>query len=288
MTALNIQGSFLHIFQGNTGLGTADGGGGLEGCGEDHGHAAGDAAKNAACIVGGGDDFSVHYGKIIVAAAARNTGAVEADAEFNALHSRNAVDNLGDLAFHTAEHGLADAGGETHDGAFDDAANTVTGGFCPGDPVPHGFSCFRIQYRKVWGYGFDFGIHGIKVRVAAFADGQNVGADADAHLLQPLLAQAARNAQGSSQPAGEMSAAGSILEAAVLDLGGVVRVTGPGTVFQILIISGAGIRIVDHGGNGCAAGVTVQDATQKFRFIFLFPGAGPVVLTRGPAVQKFL
>ena len=55
--------------------------------------------------------------------------------------------------------------------------------------------------------------------------------DADAHFLQPLLAQTTCDTQGSGQPSGEVAAAGSILKTAILDLGSVVRMTGPGTVF---------------------------------------------------------
>ena len=52
----------------------------------------------------------------------------------------------------------------------------------------------------------------------------------NAHFLQPLLAQTTSNAQGSGEPTGEVTATGGILETAVLDVGGVVGVTGTGTV----------------------------------------------------------
>ena len=115
-----------------------------------------------------------------------------------------------------------------------------------------------------------------------------MGADLDAHFLQPLLAQAACNTQGSGEPTGEMSAACRILEAAVFDLGGVVRMTGPGTVLEIFIVTGTGVLIVNHCGNGGTAGIAVQDACQKFRPVLLLPGCGPVVLTRCPAVEESL
>ena len=85
-----------------------------------------------------------------------------------------------------------------------------------------------------------------------------------------------------------MTAAGSILKAAVFDLGGVIRVTWPGTVGQIGIVSGTGVGIVNGGGNGGAAGKAVQDSRQKFRTVFFFPGSGPIVPAGSPAIQKGL
>lgn len=63
--------------------------------------------------------------------------------------------------------------------------------------------------------------------------------------------------QGGGQPAGEMAAAGRVLEAAVFNLGGVIRVTWAGTVGQIGVVSGTGIGIVNDGGNGGAAGKAI-------------------------------
>ena len=85
-----------------------------------------------------------------------------------------------------------------------------------------------------------------------------------------------------------MTAAGSILKAAVFDLGGVIRVTRPGTVGKASIVSGTGVGIVNDGGNRGTAGVAVQNSGEELRPVFFFPGGGPVVLTRGPAVQEGL
>ena len=71
-------------------------------------------------------------------------------------------------------------------------------------------------------------------RVEAFscfrADLHEMSADTDTQLVQPLLTQTAGDTQRCRQPAGKMAAAGSILEAAVLDLGGVVPMAGSGAV----------------------------------------------------------
>ena len=85
-----------------------------------------------------------------------------------------------------------------------------------------------------------------------------------------------------------MTAAGSILVAAVFYLRGVVRVTGPGTVLQIGIISGTGVMVVYHRGNRSAAGMAVHQTGKKFGAIFFLSGGGPVILTGCPSVQKDL
>ena len=61
-----------------------------------------------------------------------------------------------------------------------------------------------------------------------------------------------------------------------------------GTIFQIGIVTGAGIRVMDHSGYGCAAGVTIQNTRQKLRTIRLLSGCGPVILSRRTAIQKGL
>ena len=85
-----------------------------------------------------------------------------------------------------------------------------------------------------------------------------------------------------------MTASRHILKALVLDLGGVVCVARPGGVQKIAVILGAGIVIVNHGTDGCAAGVTVYNAAEKLRGICFLPGGRVVVLSRGSPVEKGL
>ena len=56
----------------------------------------------------------------------------------------------------------------------------------------------------------------------------------------------------------------------------------------VSVVSGTGIFVVDHSGNGSAAGKTVQYASQKFRPVFLTSGRREVVLSRSTAVQEIL
>ena len=101
-------------------------------------------------------------------------------------------------------------------------------------------------------------MHRVKRRILHPGNSGDVGAHPDAIFFQPLLAEASRNAQRCRQTAGEMTAAGYVLIAAVFDLGGVVGMAGPGAVHEIGIVPGAGVFVADHGSNGRAAGEAVQ------------------------------
>ena len=99
-----------------------------------------------------------------------------------------------------------------------------------------------------------------------------MGANAHPLIFQPLPAQAACDAQGGGQSAGEMATASRVLEAPVFDLSSVVGMAWPGAVFQILIIPGPGVGVADDGGDGCAGGEAVEDAREEFGPILLAPG----------------
>ena len=99
-----------------------------------------------------------------------------------------------------------------------------------------------------------------------------MGENLNPHAFQPLLAQPARDAQRRGQTAGKVSAPGGVLESAVLDLGGEVRMAGTGAVLQIGIVPGAGVFVVNRGGDGRAAGVAVQNSGEKFRPVGFLSG----------------
>ena len=135
--------------------------------------------------------------KIVIAPASGKAGTFKANAEFHALDGRNTINDLSNAAFYTAEHGFADAGGKAGNGTFDNAAYTIPGGTGLSNEFLHGLAGIGVQHRKIGWYRANFGVSGFKVTVTAFANGQNMSADADAHFLQPLLTQTAGDAQRS-------------------------------------------------------------------------------------------
>jgi hypothetical protein len=64
--------------------------------------------------------------------------------------------------------------------------------------------------------------------------------------------------------------------------------SGPGAVLQVIVISGSGIFIGNNGGNGSAAGKSVQNSSKKFRPVLFFPWGGPVMLSGSTAVKELL
>ena len=99
-----------------------------------------------------------------------------------------------------------------------------------------------------------------------------MGENLNSHALQPLFAQSSRNAERRGQTAGKVSASGGVLKAAVFDLSGEIRMTGTGAVLQISVVPGAGVFVVNGGGNGRAAGEAVQNSGEKFRPVSFLSG----------------
>ena len=151
--------------------------------------------------------------------------------------------------------------GQSHGGALDGAAHTVAVFPGGGDDLLHALGFVFAEYREIGADLVELGCEPVKKGVIQTVEPFDVRADPNPFVFQPLLAQPARDAQGSRQPSGEMTAACRILEAAVFDLGGVVRMTGPGAVLEIAVIPGAGVFVVDDGGNGSAAGIPDQDSS---------------------------
>ena len=286
MAAFDLQNTVFHFGEADALLGLRNGRGGLKSCPENQGHAVRNAAQNAAAVVGGGDDFSIFHPEGVVALAAHHFRHTEARAELHALDGWDAVEHLGQLSLHAAEHGGAYARGQAGDGAFHDAANAVLGCLGLSDALPHFGASGFLQSGEGSQHGICFRVNRVKGAVPDSADHGNVGGNTDALARQPLFAQPAGDADGGGQPAGKMAAACRVLMSAVFDLGGVVRMAGAGAVLQVGVVPGAGVGVADEGGDGCAAGGVFHQTGEKFRRVRLPAGGGVVVLSRGPAGKK--
>ena len=115
-----------------------------------------------------------------------------------------------------------------------------------------------------------------------------MGSHKDPPAGQKLLADSPGDAQGGGEPAGEVSAPGHILKAAVLHLGGVVGVAGTGDVLQVLIVPGPGVGVPDNGGQGRPASLALDQAGKNLRLVPLLPGGGPGAGAGGTPGQKGL
>ena len=71
-----------------------------------------------------------------------------------------------------------------------------------------------------------------------------------------------------------MSAAAGIIEAAVLDLSGVVRMTGTHAPDQGAVVTAVHVGVADEAAYRCSAGMPIQDAGENFHLIRFPAGRG--------------
>ena len=85
-----------------------------------------------------------------------------------------------------------------------------------------------------------------------------------------------------------MTATGHILETAILDLCGVIRVARTGSDLQIVIVTGADVGVVNYSGNRCATGIAINNTGQKFRVVCFLAGSSPRLAAGRSSIQKTL
>ena len=212
-------------------LGGGDGGGGLDGCAEDQGHAVGQAAVDPAVVVRFRHDPSFIHPEGVVGLGAPQLRQGETVSELHALDGGNGEEGVGQQSFHGVEPGSAESGGQTEDGGLQDPADAVA---LPGggqDRSLHLLAPGLVQH------GEGRPLQGVQIRCRVpeapirhpRAAGQ-VGADADSPLPESSQEDGSGGNQGGCQPSGEVAAAPGVGKALVFDAPGVVRVTGPGDI----------------------------------------------------------
>ena len=197
-----------------------------------------------------------------------------------------------DAVLDAVEHGVADARGKPVDAALHDAADTVelvargqnllahaTGGRCvdAGQVVR--------KDRLAVGLAIDHVVHG---QVGDAADLRDVRHDLNAAGLECLQRDAAGDAQGGRQAAGEVSAAGDVMHVVVLHARGKVCVPGAWFAAQLGIVLGARVGVLDNCGYGCAGGVSIDHTGNDMRGVGLAALGRGLVATGGATVQKGL
>ena len=152
VTALDLQALFFACLEIHRFLLARNGGGGLYGAAEKQGRAVGNAAVNAAVMVGLGVDAAVCIdAERIVGFAAPQFGKAEAAAEFDPLDGGDAEQHMGKQAFHTVKIGLADPGRHAGHRGFQHAAHAVETVFGGQDRFLHLFCGFGVQNGKIRG-----------------------------------------------------------------------------------------------------------------------------------------
>ena len=106
--------------------------------------------------------------------------------------------------------------------------------------------------------------------------------------LECLQRDAAGDAQGGRQAAGEVSAAGDVMHVVVLHARGKVCVPGAGLAAQLGIVFGARVGVLDNCCDGCASGVPIDHTGDDMRGVGLAALGCGLVATGGATVQKGL
>ena len=91
---------------------------------------AGDAAEDAAGVVGGHMRMPVLHAKRVVMLAPAHEGRSKSLAEFDPLHAGDAERDAGDAALHPVEHGVAKACGDVVCHTFNHGTQAVELGLC--------------------------------------------------------------------------------------------------------------------------------------------------------------
>ena len=272
------------------GLVLGDGRGGFEGDAEEDGHAVGDAALDAAGVVGaclepgareaelgrllGGDGLGHVEG--VVVDGALHGGAREAGADLEALDGGDAHHGVAEEGLELVEAGLAEARGRVADDAGDGAAGGVVGIFQLLDALLHAGGGVRVRAAdgeelvdagagEVLGEGEEGRVGGQGVGVGAaleegdVADRGHKGDNLDAvGLGEPLLSDGAGGHAGNGLAGGAPPAAGGGLDAVLFEVcpvgvgGARVEVDGLGAVVVRALI------LIRHGQEyGCAQSATL-------------------------------
>ena len=129
-------------------LGLGNGRRGFHRAAEQNGHSVGDAAVDAAVMIGRGHDTAVFQPKRIIASAAAALCQSEAVAKLHALNTAQRKQRVGKKAFYAVKPRLAYAAGHAQHGGLHHAAHAVLLGLCSKNGFPHGFALTSIQRRK--------------------------------------------------------------------------------------------------------------------------------------------
>ena len=188
------------------------------------------------------------------------------------------------MTLDTAKEFTANSGGQTRNCTFHNAANAVAIAVSLRNSFLHCHCTVFIQNRKKRIEMIQLRGNGIKFIITHSANQRDMRPDTDTPCFQPLLTKSAGDAHGGGHAAGEGAAAGHIEVQPIFHPGREIGVTGPGDIFEVVVIFGADILIVDYGTDGLSCGNAICDAAFKYRYVRFFPLGRPWVLPRCPAV----
>ena len=286
MTAVDLDLRLLAGAEIHALLGQGDGGGGTDGGLKGDGHAVGDAAVDAAGVVGLGDHLAVPHLEGVVGLAAPHEGEGHPGAEVHPLDGGDGEEVLGEDALHVAaEVGGPQPGGQAEHGALHGAAHAVLLILGLQDGLPHLLPLGVIQHGEGLGGHGPQGLLVLQGGIRNAIDGADVGTHPHAMPSQHLLGHRTGGHQRGGEAAGEVAAPPVVLAPLAPDKARVVPVAGAGGVADGLVVLGVLVGVADHHGQGGAGGLALKQAGEHLHQIALLPGGCRGVLAGPAAVQ---
>ncbi|KAJ0158688.1 hypothetical protein CTA2_11079 [Colletotrichum tanaceti] len=304
VTALGGQDALLGTVVGGRRLVPADGGGRLEGNAEVDGRAVGDAALDAARVVGLGGQFGprdahalgvggeVGLGRLdegVVVLRAGDLAAAEARADLEALGGGDAEHGVGELGLELVEAGFAEGRGGVADDAGDGAADAVLALLELADEVNHlvvglfvraadgevlvdGVAVDGVEQREEAGVRRRGRVLRRRREEVAVADAGREGGDLGAvGFAEVLLGEGAGGDASDGLAGGGAAAAGRRLDAVLLEVGPVgVGGTGEHVHGRVAVVLGALVLILDeHADRGAKGDAELGAALDDDAVLFV-------------------
>ena len=189
--------------------------------------------------------------------------------------------------FQAVEEGIAHTCGDTRYGAFDDAAHAVAFFSRFQHLIAHGFPRL-LAYGAVLAHLVYLGSDGIKAHVLDACYACDMRSHFYALFAQNLLADCAREHERSGEPAGRMTAAAVVVEAALFHKISPIAVTGAHKIAHALVVGRVRVLIADDCGKRSARSRAVEKAAD-YLVLVAFPACGgDFLLALGAAARHHL
>jgi len=253
-----------------------DGGGGFDGEADDDFVTVGDAAEDAAGVIG--EEAAVAHGIVVLAAG--HAGSGKPGTNFKSFCGADAEQGEGEAGVKFAEDGIAEARGHAVDTQFDDTAEGIFCFFGSEDSGFHELGSIRIGAA----HGVLFDDRGIKGACRDAADLDGAGEDGNAALGEDLAGDGA-----GGDAAGGFAAGGAAAAAVIADTvffpEGEVSVAGAEDIAEGFVGGGALVFTHQDQADRRAGGFAIEDAGEDAELIAFFARGADGGLAWAAAVE---
>lgn len=260
-------------------LGGGDGGGGFYGDFEGDGLAGGDAAGDASSVVG--EEVTVFH--VVVGLGPGEGDEFESVAYFDAFECADGHEGVGEACVEFSEYGVAESDRDAFDVELDDAADGVFLFADVEDGLFHFFGGLGVCASD--GVLFDLCVvAGVGVDVG---DLDGVCVEGDALFFEDVCGDGSGGDAGGGFSCGGASAA-SVVSESIFFVEGEVGVSGSEEVFDVVVVFGALVLVLDEEGDGVAGGFAFEYAGEDLNGVFFFALGGDFGLAGFASLHLFV